>query len=229
MRLVLLHALPFDSRMWDSNLDEIVEDLVTPSLYTLGNSIEEWAVAVLDQCGNDELILVGSSVGGSCAIEMARASPDQVRGMILVGAKAGVRPDPVMRDAAVRVLECEGLEAGWLTYWQPLFGRNTDHAVVQSAHNIAVNQNVSDVVQGVRAFHNRRDHTQFVSNWTRPLFVISGDQDRTPTPWEAAASARGLHREFRLIDCGHYVTLEQPDRFRTILTRAVQLIRVRPR
>jgi hypothetical protein len=35
MRLVLLHALPFDSRMWDSNLDEIVEDLVTPSLYNL--------------------------------------------------------------------------------------------------------------------------------------------------------------------------------------------------
>ena len=150
MRLVLLHALPFDSRMWDSNLDEIVDDLVTPSLYPLGNSIEDWAVAVLDQCGNDELILVGSSVGGSCAIEMARTSPDQVRGMILVGANAGVRPDPVMRDAAVRVLESEGLEAGWLTYWQPLFSRNTDHVVVQSAHNIAVNQNVSDVVQGVR-------------------------------------------------------------------------------
>jgi pimeloyl-ACP methyl ester carboxylesterase len=64
--------------------DEIsFSDALAPTLYGLGHSLQEWAVAVLDHCEGEELIVVGSSVGGSCALEIARASPDQVRGIVL--------------------------------------------------------------------------------------------------------------------------------------------------
>lgn len=39
------------------------------------------------------------------------------------------------------------------------FGPNTDRTVVEAARDIAIDQNVADVVQGVRALDDRRDHT----------------------------------------------------------------------
>jgi pimeloyl-ACP methyl ester carboxylesterase len=57
--------------------------------------------------------VVGCSVGGSCAREAARAAPDQVRDIMLVGAKAGVGPDPAFRDRAIRLLTDHDIEAAW--------------------------------------------------------------------------------------------------------------------
>ena len=109
MRLVLLHALPFDKRMWDTT-QPLLSDALAPTLYGLGHSLQEWAVAVLDHCEGEELIVVGSSVGGSCALEIARASP----GIVLVGAKASVRRDPVARELIVRARQDDGIHAAWV-------------------------------------------------------------------------------------------------------------------
>ena len=219
MRLVLLHALPFDARMWDTARPVLAHALV-PNLYNLGQTIEEWAAAILDQCASEELVVVGSSIGGSCALEIARASPDQVRGIVLIGAKASVRPDPTFRDAAVRVLENEGLDGAWRKYWAPLFGRDTDAAVTTAAYRIAMEQSVDDVIRGVRAFHDRRDLTKFISTWRRRLVVISGAEDRTPTPTDAAASIEGAVGYGLVVveNCGHYVGLERPDIVDAVIT-----------
>jgi pimeloyl-ACP methyl ester carboxylesterase len=105
MRLVLLHALPLDGRMWDATGTRF-GGAFAPTLYGLGESVRDWAVAVLEHCGIDELLVVGNSVGGSCALEVARAAPGQVRGVVLVGAKPGCRPDDwcagVLRPARSR-------------------------------------------------------------------------------------------------------------------------------
>jgi pimeloyl-ACP methyl ester carboxylesterase len=74
MRLVLLHALPFDERLWDTPRPTLADAFV-PSLYGLGRSVQEWAGAILSECRDEELLVVGSSVGGSCALEVARAAP----------------------------------------------------------------------------------------------------------------------------------------------------------
>ncbi|HEV7758841.1 MAG TPA: alpha/beta fold hydrolase, partial [Acidimicrobiales bacterium] len=102
MRVVLLHALPFDGRMWRAERDLLGSEALAPSLYRFGARLEDWAQGVLDLVGGEPLVVVGCSVGGSCALEIARAPPDQVAGIVLVGAKAGVRPDPALRDRAVR-------------------------------------------------------------------------------------------------------------------------------
>ena len=58
--LVLLRALPSDRRMWDPTRP-MLAGLVD---LRLGDSIQEWATAILDECrGDDDLIVVGSSVG----------------------------------------------------------------------------------------------------------------------------------------------------------------------
>jgi pimeloyl-ACP methyl ester carboxylesterase len=57
----------------------------------LGVSVPEWSEAVLDPVGPDPLVVVGASVGGFCALDLARRAPEQVRAILLVGSKAGVR------------------------------------------------------------------------------------------------------------------------------------------
>jgi pimeloyl-ACP methyl ester carboxylesterase len=165
MRLVLLHALPLDGRMWDATGTRF-GGAFAPTLYGLGESVRDWAVAVLEHCGGDELLVVGNSVGGSCALEVARAAPGQVRGVVLVGAKAGVRRDPRARDEAVRLLRQDGVEAAWDRYWVPLFGAQAEPEVVSTARKVALEQDVADLMTGVRAFYDRRDHAEFLGSWS---------------------------------------------------------------
>lgn len=223
VRLVLLHALPFDGRMWRAERDLVPGETFAPSLYRLGATLEEWASTVLASVGDEPLVVAGCSVGGSCALEIARAAPDQVIGLVLVGAKAGVRPDPILRDKAVDLLSRHGMEAAWRAYWQPLFGPGTPAAVLAEARSTALEQDVHDVIRGVRAFHDRRDLTDFARAWPKPLVVISGELDRTPAPSTAAQAAGGPNRQFHLVrNCGHYVNLERPREFRALLGRAIE-------
>lgn len=148
--------------------------VLAPNLYELGVSVEAWAAGVLQRIGTEPCVVVGCSVGGSCALEIARAAPEQVAAVVLVGAKAGVRSDPAMRDDAIRVLETRGVDAAWDQYWAPLFGRKTPPEVTLAARELARAQGVDDLVRGVRAFHDRRDLTAWVARWRRPLVVISG-------------------------------------------------------
>ena len=225
MKVVLLHALPFDGSMWDDTIGVLAAEAVAPNLFDLGESIEEWASAVLDQIGTEELILVGCSVGGSCALEVGLAAPDQVAGIVLIGAKAGVNPDPMLRDEAIRMLETQGMTAAWRTYWLPLFAESTSASIKGSARTWAMQQEVNSVVNGVRAFHDRRDLSAFAARWDRPLIGISGDCDLAPSPSELRQITSGAKRAFHLVPkCGHYVNLEQPAAFDTLLAEAIRSI-----
>jgi pimeloyl-[acyl-carrier protein] methyl ester esterase len=226
--VVLLHALPFDGRMWRAEGEWLPARTFAPTLYPLGTSLEAWAQGVLAGAPDEPFVVVGCSVGGSCALEVARAAPERVLGIVLIGAKAGVRPDPALRDEACRLLTDHGLDAAWHRYWRPLFGSGTAPGTLQRARALALDQRVDDVVRGVRAFHDRRDLTGFVRAWTRPLAVISGDQDRTPSPATAARAAAGPGRRVHLVaDCGHYVNIERPAELRSILAGTLRWIEER--
>ena len=223
--MVLLHALPFDGRMWSEADRAVGEKVIAPDLFGLGDSIVEWASAVVAMAGTEELMVVGCSVGGSCALEIARLAPEQVSGIVLVGAKAGVRPDPTLRDESVRVVETHGLAAAWSADWEPLFGSAALPGVVAAARDLALSHDVTRVANGLRAFHDRRDHTEFVAGWTKPLVVVSGAQDRTPPVSVTRSLGEGPQRQFHLVDdCGHYVNLERPHRLRTILADTIAAI-----
>jgi pimeloyl-ACP methyl ester carboxylesterase len=230
VRVVLLHALPFDGGMWRAERDVLPDRTVTPTLYRLGTTLEQWAEGVLSLVQDEPIAVVGCSVGGSCALEVARAAPDQVEGVVLVGAKAGVRPDPGLRDAAVRLMSEQGIEAGWRAYWRPLFWRDAPAAALADAQRLALSQDVEDVLWGVRAFHDRRDLTDFVAAWAKPIVVISGDQDTAPLPSTAAPiTAVAPDARFHLVrNCGHYVNLERPAEFRALLADSLRRFTQRP-
>lgn len=209
MTVVLLHPLPLDGSMWDAVAGRLGPvPVVAPTLYPLGESVEDWAAAVVDLCPAGPLTVVGCSVGGSCAIEVARLVPDRVDLLVLCGTKAGHRPQPDSRDEAVALLERGGMDAAWPRYWEPLFGPDADPGVVARARAIASSQAVADVVVGVRAFHSRVDRSAFVASWPRRLVVISGEHDIRPERSREMA-ARAVDGAFRLLSgAGHYTPME---------------------
>lgn len=62
--------------MWANQMDLVPDKTIAPTLYKFGDSIEEWAAKALQLAKSDRLIVVGCSVGGSCALEMAIAAPE---------------------------------------------------------------------------------------------------------------------------------------------------------
>jgi pimeloyl-ACP methyl ester carboxylesterase len=119
---LLLHALPLDGSMW-AEQQGLMPATHAPTLYALGDTVSEWAAAVLSEVQGRRLIVAGSSVGGSCALEMAALAPDRIAGLVLIGTKAGHRPDPVLHTNAVAALCGQGVEAAWEMFWASLFSR----------------------------------------------------------------------------------------------------------
>ena len=183
--------------------------ILCPILYDFGDTIGAWAEAVLDAVPSGPLTLVGNSVGGSCAIEVAVRAPERVERLVLIGTKAGHRPEPEFRDQVVRVLLEEGLVPAWERYWLALFAATADPEIIASARHLALEQDVDAVVRGVPAFHGRPDRAAWIMRFEGRVAVVNGEYDRPVRGREMAANVPlgAFHCVPRV---GHYVPLEAP-------------------
>ena len=205
--------------MWAGQMDLLPGHAHAPTLYGLGDTVQEWAAAALELVDGDRLIVVGCSVGGSCAIEVAVAAPERVAALVLIGTKSDNRPEPELHAAALQMLGEQGVEEAWQTYWAPLFSRSADPGGVAAAKRIALSQASEAISRGVTAFHRRPSRGSFLSTLRRPVIVITGADDVAPGPGVSATQAEAAHQgQIHMIpDCGHYVPLERPERLNAIL------------
>jgi pimeloyl-ACP methyl ester carboxylesterase len=227
LELLFLHALPLDGSMWAGQKQLLPGSTYTPTLYPFGDSIEAWAAAALKVAKGDRLVVVGCSVGGSCALELAAAAPERVAALVLIGTKAVHRPDPALHASALEMLQEKGLEEAWKVFWAPLFSRSAKSRVVSDAKRIMLRQSPLDVARGVTAFHSRQSRDQFLSAFPRPVIVVTGADDVTPGPKASTAQADSAqHGRLHIVpDCGHYVPLERPECLNSILQEVIDALR----
>jgi pimeloyl-ACP methyl ester carboxylesterase len=207
VKVVLLHAFPLDERMW-SPQQPVLDgyDVVAPNLYDLGrSSVEHWAERILEGL-DDDLVVVGASMGGYVAYAMARAAPERVRGLLLAGSRAG--PDSserrAARDESIRVLREQGIEAWESSAPAPPPPERT----------------VEELVRATEALRDRPDATDVVRSFAGPLALVVGDRDPflpVDEAREVAASAPD-GRLYVLEDVGHFSSIERPKRFNEILS-----------
>ena len=94
-RLVLLHAFPLDSRMWDEQQIAFPGQIDAPDLYARGESLEDWAKDVLDTVHGDPLIVVGCSMGRDAPLALAAVRKLRHRSRDLGGIRIGGSQDPL--------------------------------------------------------------------------------------------------------------------------------------
>lgn len=164
---------------------------------------------------------IGYSMGGRLCLHLALARPDLVRGLVLVGATAGIE-DPVERARRVaadeklaRHLEAEGVDA-FLAWWlgRPLFaGLDEEAADVDSRReNTAAGLAASLRQAGTGAQEPLWDQ---LGRLPMPVLVVAGQHDR---PFAAVAgrlaASIGDNAELVLVPgAGHSAHLEDPSRF----------------
>lgn len=221
MKIALLHALPFDQRIWEDQLPALAEhEVVTPRLYDLGSNIDEWALGVL-QLVPGPLVAVGASMGGYTAAGIARLAPERLRGLVLSGSLAGADPPeraPV-RERWIQIATERGGDGMWEEVATSFFPPDTDQAVLERAHAIAAEQKPDDLVRAIEAIRDRPDSTEAVTSGI-PLLVVAGDHDPLVTPeiaYGLAGAAPNARAEV-LEGCGHLPNMERPDEFNRILT-----------
>ncbi|SMH51151.1 alpha/beta fold hydrolase [Mesorhizobium australicum] len=224
--LLLLHALPLDRSMWTGQMGLLPGATQAPNLYTLGGDLPAWAASALATMRGDRIVVAGCSVGGSCALEVARLAPERVAALVLIGTKAEHRPDPELHAAALAMLDDGRVDAAWQTFWQPLFSTATPAHVVESARRCALAQPPSDLARGVTAFHTRDSRTDVLAGFGGPIAIVTGAEDTAPglaTSERQTRMARdgSLHV---IPDCGHYVPLERPGEINAILRDVIASI-----
>lgn len=221
--MLLLHALPLDGSMWARQMNLLPGATYAPDLYDFGDDLESWAQRALQLCKQNRLIVVGCSVGGSCALEIAATWPERVVALVLIGTKAGHNHDPELLASTARTIEDEGLDNAWQKVWAPHFSNSVDQHTLVEAKDMALRQSHEKVLRGLTAFHGRQSRDEFVAQCPVPIHVVTGEDDTLPGPRKSAdlAALAPLGSFHMVPSCGHYVPIERPHDLNSILTDVI--------
>lgn len=172
-----------------------------------------------------KLVVVGCSVGGSCALEVAIKAQDRVAALVLIGTKAKHNPNPDFYAKSLSFLRNRGVENAWKEYWELLFSANADKKVKATAKDIALRQSPEHLLNGLSAFHTRPSREKFIAECDIPIHIITGEHDELPgldycRNLATSAKQGSLHV---IKDSGHYVPMVQPNTFNEILSDIIAM------
>jgi 3-oxoadipate enol-lactonase len=208
LKVLLLHAFPLDERMWEPQREALDGyEVLAPRLYGRGQTMDAWADSIAGEM-DGEAVVVGASMGGYCALALARRAPDRVRGLLLLGA----RPDSdseerrAGRADTIELIRTEGPEGLWSSMVAKLF---SDQSVADES---LLFRDADALIGAVEAIRDRADSTGVARDFDGPVQFVVGESD----PF---VSAREL-REFdvrELAGAGHLANIERPDEFNEVL------------
>ncbi len=206
MKVVLLHAFPLDPAMWEPQRPALAgHEVVAPVLYGRGSSMDAWASSILGEVVGS-FAAVGASMGGGCALAMARQAPERIEAIVLAGAHAG--PDAPerrpAREETIAKIRVEGPEAAWQGSGPPPSGE----------HLIAI----------LEALRDRPDDRPIVASLQVPLLVAVGDADPMISVESARALAESAPRGRLVVvaGAGHIVSADQPEQFNRALAEFLE-------
>jgi pimeloyl-ACP methyl ester carboxylesterase len=230
--VVLLHAYPVDSRMWDPVRPGLAGhvDLITPDQRGLGRAplgeaepdldlVAADVLALLDRLALDRVVLGGCSMGGYAALALLRAAPERVAGLVLIDTRATADTDAqrTARLAVARRAETEGID-GWLADGavSGLLNEATRierPTVMDDLRELAATQRPPGVAWAQRAMAARRDSTDLLATTDVPALVIVGEDDQiTPVQDAEFLASRLPDAELVVVPrVGHLPPMEAPD------------------
>jgi len=243
--VLLVHGHTLDRRLWaplEPALRAAGLRLLRPDLrghglssrpdrgYHLSHHAADLA-AVLDACGLERALVVGHSIGGAVALELALTMPERVAGLVLV---ATVMPDRPFESAfmdnlreVARVARAEGIAAAMAGPWaaSPLLAHSFRSPEVR-AQALAITRDFPGA-EYLAAARDRVERAwkapERLAEIAVPTAVLVGEHDMPgfrAFSEEAAAGIPGARLEV-LAGCGHLLPLEAPDRVSaTIVTAA---------
>jgi pimeloyl-ACP methyl ester carboxylesterase len=221
--LVLLHAFPVDSRMWEGvRLDVITPDQRHPGEPDLTNAARD-VLRQLDERGVEQFVVGGCSMGGYVAMALLRIAPERVAGLVLADTKADADTDEARanRLAMADRLDAEGV-GDWLAdaIVPNLLSEHAGADVVAEVRGWVLDQDPTDLAWAQRAMAARPDSGKLLAAVDVPALVVVGEHDKLTPPAQAEKLAGYLERStlVQVPGVGHLAPVEAPEAFTTALT-----------
>jgi 3-oxoadipate enol-lactonase len=204
MNVVLLHAFPLDERMWEPQRPALAQhNVVAPRLYGRGRTMDAWADSIAGET-QGELAVVGASMGGYCALALARRAPERVRGMLLVGTRPDADSDErrAGRADTIELIRNEGADGLWQAMLPKLFADES------AADKDLLFRDADGLIGAVKTIRDREDSTATARSFAGPLEFVIGEHD----PFVSADELSEFEAR-EVAGFGHLVNLERPDEF----------------
>jgi 3-oxoadipate enol-lactonase len=232
--VLLLHPLGVDRAFWDDvvpaldRFEVLTYDFPghgqtpTPGQPYGVEDLADQARALLAEAGLDRVDVVGVSLGGLVAQQLAADAPDLVRRLVIVDAVA-VYPEPLRqmwRERAARA-PVEGMEPfldPTLGLWFTADLLADGGPVVEAVRERLRTTDPAGYGLACRCLE-RADVTAVLDRITAPTLVVCGEDDAPPFTAAATELASRLPggRVVWLEPARHAGVLEQPEQFRTAL------------
>lgn len=232
--VVLLPALGATCDMWRGQLDALSDYTVllceTGGHYPVGtrkSTLADYAAdafAVMDAVGVIDADLVGLSMGGMVAQDMALAAPDRVLSLVLA-ATVGSYPEErrrAMRDRADRV-ERDGMPAvadDIVVRWLTESFRNGYPDATESVREMLLNADANAYAAAARAVADV-DTLGRLRNIRSPALVVYGDRDASLPDGAVGELAARIERSETVCipEASHLCNLEAAPNFNGALVR----------
>jgi pimeloyl-ACP methyl ester carboxylesterase len=230
--VVLLHSGLTDRRAWRPVAAGLVSTHTVHSIDFRGSggsdaarsfySLHQDVLTVLDRFGLDRATLVGESLGGRAAIDVALTSPDRVEALVLVspGASGMTFADPFIVDrhaaiaAAASAGDLDGVVESLLQAWFDGPHRHpVDVDADQRRHVAAMIRENLPKRAAAAAEPTELDAVERLDELTTPTSVLVGslDSDDITTLAERIAT-RAPSATLTVVDgVGHLISVERPD------------------
>jgi pimeloyl-ACP methyl ester carboxylesterase len=238
--LVLVHCWSCDRHLWDGVVPRLASDrrVVTLDLAGHGESgrdRKDWTIAafgedvraVVDALGLRKVILVGHSMGGPVILEAARLLGDRVVGLVPVDTGLDVEktntPEEVAGFLAPFEKDYRGTADGFTR--QYMFTPRSDPALVErvAAQNAAAAPAIAIPCLRAALGYDARPTLQKLHV---PAHAVNSD--KFPTNVEANRRHFASYELTLMTGVGHYLMLEDPVRFSTLLAGTVARLLAAP-
>jgi 3-oxoadipate enol-lactonase len=232
--IILLHAFPFNLKMWKPQMAAIPAGYRTIAYDIRGfggsslrlpeaPSIENYSddlFHLMDFLEIKKAILVGLSMGGYITLRAKEKHPERISAMVLADTKTDA--DSVEAKEK-RFKTCEKLESGGLNEFTDTFlagalGKNTkteNQRLVQDLKQEILANSITGMCAALKMMADRKDTSSALKAHPVPTLFLVGAED-TLTPLEAAQQMQKKHSSgelFVIPKAGHLSNLENPDAF----------------
>ncbi|HJS22369.1 MAG TPA: alpha/beta hydrolase [Steroidobacteraceae bacterium] len=233
--LILIHCWACDSSYWDQQLDALKAryTLVTLDLAGHGESGTtrgDWSIAafgadvaaVASRILNDQIVLVGHSMGGPVALEAARRLSGRVIGIIGVDTFTNIGLQPLSpRELELRLepYRSDFAATTRANVTQRFFKPNSDPNLVR---RIADDMASEPPVIGVGAMigMNNMNYAAALGDINVPIIAINSD--RLPTDVDRIRLHAPTFSVKLMPGTGHFLMIEEAPRFNALLDQTVQ-------
>jgi 3-oxoadipate enol-lactonase len=227
--VLLLHAFPYDARMWDVQAEALSTShrVIVPDMPGFGGapsgieaaSLDGWARSLLERLrveGVEEAIVAGCSLGGYLAFAILRTDPSFIRSLALVDSRAV--PDTVDRKAA-RLAEAELVaKKGRAVFIETARRGLTEGLAAYPASLARANAMLDDatgdgIIGALCAMAERPDARPQLKTIRVPAAVIHAENDPIVGIEESRAIAAEISGATftEISGAGHIPTFERPD------------------